>query len=141
MASQTDLDQGGTARQYQQIWLGPSVGWVTFPVTNPVSIITTGTTTLENGSTLVLVNYNGTVSIQLWDPLTALPAGTLPGKNVGYPLTIVDIGGHASDVNIITVLPAATRTIDGLSSWTITNSFGGVILKPNLTTGNWTTNP
>lgn len=141
MTSQTDLDQGGTYRQYQRLWLGPSVGWVTFPTDNVVPVIAAGTTTLVNGATLATVNFAGPVTIQLWDPLVNLPAGALPGKNVGWPLTVVDVGGLVSDINVITILPAATRTIMGLASVTITNPFGGMILRPDLSTGNWTQNP
>lgn len=142
MGSQLDLDQGGTYRQYQRIWLGPSVGWVTFPTNNVLPVVSASASPI-NGTTLITVNFNGAVSIQLWDPTVPVstPANSIPGPNVGLPVTIVEVGGFASGTNIITILPAAGKTIMGLASITIQNPFGGIILKPNLTTGNWTQNP
>lgn len=138
MGSQTDLDQGGTYRQYQRIWLGPSVGWVTFPTDNVLAVTAAGTTTAVNGTTLIPVNVAGLVTVQLWDPTApSPPAGVLPGPNVAPPLTIVDVGGHATSFNI-TILPAAGKTIMGLASISITNDFGAFTLLPNLANGNWT---
>ncbi len=43
MPSQLDLDQGGTFRQYQEVWLGPSLGWQTVPQEAVFPIIAIGT--------------------------------------------------------------------------------------------------
>lgn len=141
MSSQTDLDQGGTYRQYQRIWLGPSAGWVTFPVDNELVVTTAGTTTPVNGTTLILLNVAGLVTIQLWDPTPpSIPANSIQGPNVGLPLSIIDRGGNCANFPC-TILPAAGKTIMGLSSISIVTAFGGWILRPNLSTGNWEQQP
>ena len=138
MSSQTDLDQGGTYRQYQRIWLGPSVGWVTFPVDNVLPVTAAGITTPVNGTTLITLNVAALVTIQLWDPTPPAdtPANSIQGPNVGLPLTIVDIGGNCASFNC-TILPAAGKTIMGVASIAIANDFGAFTLMPNLATGDW----
>jgi len=140
MASQSDLDQGGSFRQYVRRWLGPSVGWVNSPDDNVVPVTTAGTTTLLVGTTLVTVNINGLVSIQLPSSKasTGATAGALPGLSLGLPITIVDIGGFASDANPITILPYGSELIMGLASIQITAPYGAYTLLPRLTTGGWT---
>jgi hypothetical protein len=137
MASQTDLDQGGTYRQFSRRWLGPSVGWVWTPIDNVLAVIATGTTTPVNGTTLITLNVAALVTIQLFNPIPpAVAANSLPGPNLGLPLTIVDIGGNCAAFNC-TILPAAGKTIMGLASITIANAFGAFTLLPNLSNGNW----
>lgn len=141
MASQADLDQGGSFRQYVRRWLGPSIGWVFSPDDNVVPITAAGTTTLLVGTTLVTVNINGLVSVQLPSSLQAagtVAPGALPGLSLGLPITVVDIGGYASDVNPITILPYGAELIMGLASIQITAPFGAYTLLPRLTTGGWT---
>lgn len=140
MASQTDLDQGGTYRLYQKIWLGPSLGYLDYPIDNVLQIITAGTTTAVTGTTLITINVLGLVTVQLWDPTAPAGPGALPGRNVAPPLTIVDVGGACGSFNC-TILPAAGKTILGLASVTITNNYGGYVLLPNLSTGNWEQQP
>lgn len=142
MASQTDLDQGGTARQWEKRWLGPSVGWVWVPVVNTLFVNTTGTTTPVVGTTLITLGANGLTTIQLWDPLvpSTPPANSMPFPSVVIPLTIVDIVGHCGDFPC-TILPAVGRTISGLSSIQIAGAFGGYILRPGLSTGDWSLMP
>lgn len=137
MASQTDLDQGGTPRQFERRWLGPSVGWVWVPIDNVLSVTTAGTTTPVNGTTFIGLNIAGLVTIQLWNPIPPeVPANSMPGPNLGLPLSIVDIGGNCVTFPC-TILPAAGKTIMGLASIDLAAAFGGYILKPNLDTGNW----
>ena len=141
MPSQTDLDQGGTYRQYQRVFLGPSVGWVTFPTDNVLAVTSAVTVSPVNGTTLITLNVAGLVTVQLWNPTQpAIPAGAQPGPFMGLPLTIVDIGGNCSSFNC-TILPAAGKTIMGLASISIANDFGGFILRPNLANGNWDQQP
>lgn len=138
MGSQTDLDQGGTFRQYQRIWLGPSVGWITFPASNVLPITAAGTTTAVIGTTLITVNVAALVTIQLWNPAVAtVPAGVLPGDYIAPSLTVVDTGGNAASFNI-TILPAAGHTIIGLASIAIVEAYGAWTLNPDINTGNWT---
>lgn len=139
MASQTDLDQGGTYRQFVRRFLGPSVGWVWTPE-DSVLPVTSATATVVWGTTVVTISRNGTVGIQL--PSSKAPvgvvAGALPGGSLILPVTIIDVGGFASDTNIITITPFGTEKIDGLSSWTITNPYGRITLTPpDLTSGGW----
>ena len=141
MTSQTDLDQGGSNRQYQDVYMGPSVGWVTIPVKNVLAVTTGGTINPIVGTTLITLNVAALVTIQLWDPTApSIPAAVVPGPNVGLPLTIVDIGGNCASFNC-TILPASGKTIMGLASIPIASNFGGWVLTPNLTTGNWEQRP
>lgn len=138
MASQTDFDQGGSNRQFEKRWFGPSVGWVWVPINNVLAITEAGTTTPIIGTTLITLSVAGLVSIQLWDPTppATTPANSLPGPSAPIPLTIVDIAGNC--VNFpCTILPAAGKTIMGLASIQIGSAFGGFVLQQNLTSGNW----
>ncbi|MDE2106423.1 MAG: hypothetical protein KGL39_54915 [Patescibacteria group bacterium] len=138
MASQTDLDQGGTYRQFVRRFLGPSVGWVWTPE-DSVLPVTGASATVVWGTTVVTVDFNGAVGIQL--PSSKAPgvaAGAVPGGSLILPVTIIDVGGFASVTNIITITPFGTETIDGLTTWTITNPYGRITLTPpDLTSGGW----
>lgn len=139
MGSQLDLDQGGSFREFVRSYLGPSVGWVLAPIRNVVPITTTGTTTLLIGTTLVPVNVAAIVTVQL--PLakapTSIPPNSLPGPSIGFPITVVDVGGHAA-TSAITILPAGAETIMGLASIAINANYGGFTLIPDLVNGGWT---
>ncbi len=140
MASQLDLDQGGTFRQTQRVYLGPSLGWVSAPSQNIVNVTVTGTTTIQRGMNLVLVSIAATATIQLSSAKQS-PAGAqaLPGTFVIVPVVIVDAGGFANaTTHKITILPFGAETIDGLASIAITALYGAYVLKPNITTGGWT---
>ena len=138
MGSQLDLDQGGINRQTQLTYLGPSIGWVRTAVSVVLPITATGTTNVLLGNTLVTVNVNGAVTVQLPSTKTsAAGAGALPGNYVQNPLTIVDIGGFAA-AHPITILPAAGETIDGLASISLQTAYGAYILSPNISaSGGW----
>ena len=140
MASQLDLDQGGTYRQWVRRFLGPSVGWVWTPEDNVLPVVLGGTTTVIQGTTLVQVSVNGAVTIQLPSAKasTTSVAGALPGTFLALPVTVVDIGGFAASHNI-TILPFGAETIMGLASIAITAAYGGFTLTPNITAGGWNT--
>lgn len=140
MSSQLDLDQGGTFRQQQRIWMGPSIGWQLAPANVVLPVTATGTTTVQIGNTLVTVNYNGTgVVIQLPPAAgSAVGPGAIPGTWIPTPITVVDIGGFASTVNTITLVPYGTERIDGLTSIVIDSPYAAYTLRPNLTSGGWT---
>ena len=139
MPSQLDLDQGGTNRQLQRIYLGPSIGWITSAYQTLLNIIAAGTTTLLRSTTLVLVsaNVNGVI-IQLPSAQSS-PAGdnVIPGIAVGTPITIVDSGGFAN-AHPITINPFGAETIDGLATLSLNSNFGAFVLRPNLSSGGWT---
>ncbi len=70
----------------------------------------------------VLVTTTAAVTVQL----------TLAAQRLGVPISI--IAAQTSTPNI-TILPTGAETIMGLSSFTITNSYGGVTLWPFGGTG------
>lgn len=140
MSSQTDLDQGGTARQWVRTYMGPSVGWQYLPGLNPLPLITVaGTYILQPDTTLVQVNCAGAVIIMLpraIEPLVpAINQGQLFAKK---PVTIVDIGGNAQ-ANPITIKPASVaETIMGLAQIQITVNYGAFTLNPSNAQRGWT---
>src|SRR6266568_2903526 len=138
MPSQLDLDQGGTVRQIQRVYMGPSVGWVNAPASVILPITTAGTTVVLLGTTLVTVNVNAAVTIQLPSAKDGgVPAIGLSGPYIKAPITIVDIGGFAS-AHPITILPAAGENIMGLSQIQITINYGGYTLNPSNAQQGWT---
>jgi hypothetical protein len=138
MASQTDLDQGGTFRQTQRVYMGPSVGWVVAPSANILEV-TSASATVARGMNLIQVNRNGAVTINLPSSLRT-PAGAqaIPGQSVIVPVVVIDAGGFASAVNVITINAFAGELIDGLAAITIEQPYGAFVLKPNIETGGWT---
>lgn len=137
MGSQLDLDQGGTFRQWVRNYMGPSVGWVSVPVDAVLNITATGTYTIQRGTSLILLNVNANVTINL-PSAKASPQGpqAIPGQWVINPVTIVDIGGFAS-TRVYNIVPFAGETISGLASVQLATDRGTVILIPILTTGGW----
>ena len=139
MGSQTDLDQGGTAREWVMVYMGPSVGYVRAPRRNPLSITVAGTYTINYSTNLVEVNCNGAVTIILPSAIDPkVPAGVLPGDFVKCPITIVDIGGFAG-AHPITIQPAsnAENTL-GETQVQITAAYGGFSLNPSNAQQGWT---
>lgn len=142
MGSQSDLDQGGTFRQNQSTYLGPSIGWISTPVTAILRVSAAGTTNILNGTSLVLVSVNGSVTIQL--PLAkgnAAGAGAVPGTYSANPIIVIDNGGFAN-AHPISILPAGAETIDGISAGSggvsISANYGAIILQPDVVNGGWT---
>ncbi len=138
MGSQSDLDQGGTFRQYERYWMGPSVGWVTQPQQAVLPITTAGTVAVSRGTNLITLNVNGSVTINL-PSAKASPQSpqAIPGQWVLIPLTIVDIGGFAA-ANTYTINPFGAELISGLATIRLASNYGAFILKPILETGGWT---
>jgi hypothetical protein len=139
MTSQIDWDQSGTARQTQLVNLGPSVGWVEAPLTVELPITGAGVAIVQRGTTLITVNVNGSVTIQLPSSKGRGPLAT-PGDYAMPPTVIADVGGFAA-VHPITILPFGTEQIDGAASLTIITAYGSYALLPIVTTGGWTINP
>jgi hypothetical protein len=138
MSSQTDLDQGGTHRQTQKVYLGPSVGWQNAPMANVLNV-TEASVTVARGMNLIQVSRNGTVTINLPSSLrSAAGAQAIPFNSLIVPVVIVDAGGFASPTNIITINAFAGELIDGLAAIEIVSSYGAYVLKPNIDTGGWT---
>jgi hypothetical protein len=139
MPSQLDLDQGGTSREWANVWMGPTLGWVWLPRRNVLSITAAGTYPLDPSTSLVEVNVAGAVTVIL--PTTidpGVPAVVLPGRYAKTPVSIVDTGLHAA-ATPITIQPASgSENILGLASIQITSNGGGFILYPNATLKGWT---
>ena len=140
MTSQTDLDQGGTARQWVRTYMGPSVGWVYLPGLNPLpTIVAAGTYIIQPDTTLVQVNCAGAVTVML--PTAIDP--TVPAINQGAlfakkPVTVVDIGGFAA-AHPITIKPASVaETIMNLTQIQITTNYGAFTLNPSNAQKGWT---
>ncbi len=138
MGSQSDLDQGGTFRQYERYWMGPSVGWVTSPQQAVLPITTGGAVVISRGTNLVTVSFNGSVTLNL-PSAKASPQSpqAIPGQWVLLPVTVVDVGGFAS-ANPITINPFGAELISGLATVQLASAYGSIILKPILETGGWT---
>lgn len=135
MSSQLDLDQGGSNRQLVRVSMGPSIGWVDAWQQSLLNVITGGTTTLLLGTNLVLVNFNGAVTIQL-PKFKGVLAGPIavPKQFLVVPVVICDVGGFALS-NPITVLPGAGETISGLSTVPIASNYGSLVLRPDPVNG------
>lgn len=140
MSSQLDLDQGGTFRQTDRVYMGPSVGWQIQPKVAVLDISSIGGVTLARGTTLVKIGaVNGVVNITLPSSRASLAgAQALPGQFVLTPVTIVDIGGLAgtlpADYN---VFAAPGETISGLISVQLASPRGSLIFEPLIDTGGW----
>lgn len=132
MASQTDLDQGGTTRGWVEQYLGPSVGWQLVPqqASSVLTITTAGTFAVDPSTTLVAVNVAGLVTIILPNLIPTVPGVTQPGLYTYRPITIVDQGGNAATFNITIEGFNGAQLIMGLDSILIRENFGTFTLKP-----------
>lgn len=138
MPSQTDLDQGGTSRQWTRSYMGPSVGWVEVPLQNVLLITAAGTYALDPSTSLVEVNTTGSVTITLPSAVTpSAGAQAQPRLFAQNPITIVDIGGHAQASPITIQRNNVGESIMGLTSIQITVNFGGYVLQPNSGAATW----
>lgn len=138
MPSATDLDQGGTFREWVNTYLGPSIGWVRFQQASTTVVTSGGVTTVDLSVNVVQVNFNGSVTIQL--PSSVVPPNNTPTITIQPSrllpvMSISDIGGFAQ-ANPITILPAVGELIFGQSVVQITSNFGGYSIK-GIPTGGW----
>lgn len=138
MSSQLDLDQGGTFRQTQKVYLGPSVGWQEVAEQWLLNITAGGITTIARGTSMILVNFNGSVTIQLPSFKASLAgAQAIPRQFAVIPVVIVDSGGH-SQTFPITILPFGAETISGLSTIPLASNFGSFVIRPDIVNGGGT---
>lgn len=138
MASQTDLDQGGTFRQWTKMYMGPSVGWVPVPVDAVLEITAAGTYAIARGTSLIMLNVNANVTLNLPSSKASTKGPqAIPGQWVINPVTIVDRGGFASTRSYL-VNPSGTELISGLAQVQLAADYGSLILNPILATGGWT---
>lgn len=139
MPSQTDLDMGGTSREWTNNYLGPSVGWVKAPARNILTITAAGTYSIDLSTNLVRVNVAATVIIILPSVSGSTANDSVqPGLAVRANVTIIDQGGNAQG-HPITIKPNnVAETIMGLTQIQITSNYGGFILQPNVGPKTWT---
>lgn len=139
MSSQTDLDQGGSFRQTQKVYLGPSVGWQEVAERWVLNVTTGGITTIARGTSLILVNFNGLVTLQL-PSFKASPAGpqAIPRQFAIIPVTICDAGGFAGPGNPITILPFAGELISGFATFPLQSAYGAYVIRPDIVNGGGT---
>lgn len=136
MPSQTDLDMGGTAREWVNTYLGPSVGWVRAPARN-VLLAGLGTYHLDLSTNFVQVSAGAPVTIILPSALDVANGVTVPGAFVKSNITIVDILGQAAAFPITIKPISLAETIMGLAQIQITTNFGGFILQPSTLLPGW----
>ena len=128
-----DFDRSGVSLQTIRVNLGPSIGWVDVGGGTSLSITTAGTIALPLGISLVKVNVNGAVTINLPSARGVL---AIPASFAIVPVTIVDIGGFA-DAHPITINAAPGEAIANVTSIQIATKRGAVTLRPNITSGQW----
>src|SRR5690349_11377300 len=107
MTSQTDLDQGGTFRQFQRVFMGPSVGYLLVPQQALFPIIAAGAYSIARGTNLITIAANGNVTVNL-PSSKAAPQGpqAIPGQWYLSLVTVADVAGFAG-ANVYTINPAA----------------------------------
>lgn len=138
MSSQTDLDQGGTFRQYQRVYMGPSVGYLLVPQQAVFPITAAGTYSIERGMNLITLSPNGNVTVNLpSSKASVLGPQAIPGQWYLSLVTIADVAGHAG-ANVYTINPNGSETISGLATIRLATNYGAFLLKPLLETGGWT---
>jgi hypothetical protein len=135
VASQTDLDQGGTPRQWVLAELGPTFGGVWYPLQNLLIEFVGGTFSIDPSTSVVQVNSTSPVTVIL-PSARAPPVPAQPGLFVKNPILIADIGGHAG-AQPITIQPQPGENIMGLSSIQITVNYGAFTLEPSSSQFGW----
>ena len=140
MASQLDLDQGGTFRQYTRVWQGPSVGWLTVPVTAILTISAAGTYPIQRWTNLIKLKVTaGVVNIDLPSSKASTQGPqAIPGQWVYNPVIIVDQSGDAGGATTINVNPFGSELISDLAQVQLATAFGTILLEPELVNGGWT---
>lgn len=140
MASQLDLDQGGTARQWVLSNMGPTIGLVRVPLQNTFPITAGGTYILDPSTSYVPVNTTGAVTITLpsaVDPSYQGAPSSQPGLQANTPIVIVDVGGNAQAHPITIQRNNVNESVMGLASIQITVNYGGYTLMPNSALATW----
>lgn len=140
MASQLDLDQGGTFRQYQRVFMGPSVGWQTMPVQAILTQTAAGTLALLRWTNLVKLKVtSGVLNINLpSSKASAQGPQAIPGQWVYNPVILIDQSGQAGVATTINVNPFGSELISGLAQVQLATPYGTIILEPELVNGGWT---
>lgn len=140
MGSQSDLDQGGTFRQYTRVWQGPSVGWLTVPVTAILTITAAGTYTIQRWTNLIKLRVAaGVVNLNLpSSKASAQGPQAIPGQWVYNPVVIAGLQGTEGGAATINVNPNGAELISGLAQVQLATPYGTILLEPELVSGGWT---
>lgn len=140
MANQLDLDQGGTFRQFQRVWMGPSVGWQTMPIVAILNLTTAGTYTIQRWTNLIKLKIaSGVVNINLPSAkASAQGPQAIPGQWIYNPVIIAGLQGTEGGATTINVNPFGSELISGLASVQLATPYGTILLEPQLDTGGWT---
>lgn len=110
-----DLDQSGQGYQWVKVFLGPSLGWVMCRVKPQRHITVVGTTTLDPGDSVALVNVAGLVTVNLPQVSAWVKENHYqPVTGFERAIWIKDFGGNATAF-AITVHPFAGDKIDNLA--------------------------
>src|SRR5882672_972307 len=134
----TDLDKGGTGFHRSKVYLGPTLGWVDSPLI-PARIITiTGTSTIDPGDSVVLVDVAATVTVNLPDVVEWVKQSFgRPATGYERALWIKDLGGNATLFNI-TVHPFGGQLIDKSAANVVMNTnFQMIRLYPLFDLSGW----
>jgi hypothetical protein len=139
MGSQLDLDQGGTFRQYQRVWMGPSVGWLNMPIDAILNITAAGTYTIQRWTNLIKIKaVSGIINLNLpSSKATVQGPQAIPGQWVYNPVVIVDTVGQCGLATTCNAIAFAGELISGLASIQLATPYGTLLLEPNLDTGGW----
>jgi hypothetical protein len=138
MSSQ-DLDKSGYGFQRIRTYLGPSLGWIDELVQPTIEIKVGGTYVVKPGDSLILVDVAAAVTILLPDVKSWIqqPANQ-PATGFDRSITIKDLGGNASNFNIV-VTPFGTQQIDNLqTSLVVGTSRTAIKLVPLIDMTGWT---
>jgi len=141
VGSQTDFDQGGTDREWDRSYRGPSVGWIWVPKRNSYPggpITAAGTYTLDPSTNYVEVNCVGAVILILPSAVNPVVGPQAqPGLFARPNLVIVDIGGNAQAHPITIQRNNSNENVLGLVSIQITVNYGGYTLSPSSSQKGW----
>lgn len=139
MSSQLDLDQGGTFRQWQRVFMGPSVGWLNVPVQAIITQTAAGTLNLLRWTNLVKLKVlTGTLNINLpSSKASAQGPQAIPGQWVYNPVIIMDLIGTAGNPTVININAFGSELISGLAQIQLPTPFGTILLEPDLVNGGW----
>ena len=138
MGSQTDLDQGGTSRQWVRTYLGPTLGWKDLPVMPELEITSAATLTIPAYASRVLLK--AAVKIINLPSVSQWMLATLPLANVSpfdRSLWIKDYVGDASTGSPIVINADSPDTIDTLASFSIITQNDLIRLYPLTDLTGW----
>lgn len=139
MGSQLDLDQGGTHRQYQRVWAGPSVGWQLVPIQAILNLTAAGTYIIQRWTNLIKLKVAaGVINLNL-PSSKATPQGpqAIPIQWVYNPVIITDVLGTASGALTVNVNPFGTELISGLPQIQLAAPYATLLLEPEFVNGGW----